>query len=138
MKGIIRVIGALEAHLVPWFLVLPRPSLAWRIPTIQNLLKKQHIHLHHPDFCQYGVRWKKSTTIMSSRIDPLNAQRLDLKCRPSRNGLCSATKKFHVKLDGHNKSGYKMASIAAGIPQHLARDLSFCLIDDYRSSAGFS
>ena len=134
IRAAISVINLLELHHIPWLFELPRNSRVWLLQEILDLLKRPHIALHHLDLCQYSTRWKKSTTIMSSRIDACNAQRLEKCCRKDSAGRCSHSKRKHLSLSGSHPSGIPWTTLASGDSKELSRDIAFCLIDEVRSS----
>ena len=135
MRSALRLIRSLERHGIPWILEHPRTVRSWWLPELRKYVDKPHIELVHLDQCQYGRPWKKATSVLCSRIDPRNLERLSRRCHGVR-GSCPRKHKPHKVLRGADpKSGKNWTSRASPYPPRLAESLAFALTDNTRHSA---
>ena len=90
-----------------------------------------HIHNLDLDQRQYGTRWRTSTRLVSSRIDPLRFSRLEKICKKDPEGRCGRTHQFHIQLRGTHPSGKPWTSLASAYPANLANDIVWCLLEPF-------
>ena len=132
MRAALQLIRIFEKHKVPWILEHPRTARSWWLPQLQRIASLAHVSTVYLEQCQFGTKWKKSTTLLCSGISDQNLVRLGKRCHGRRN-LCSRTWKPHIVLRGAAPCGRNWTSIASPYPSSLNRSLAFCLIDDFRS-----
>ena len=89
------------------------------------------IHNLDVDQCQYGTRWRKSTRLVPSRIDPLSFSRLAKRCKKDPEGRCGRTHKCHIQLRGTHPSGKPWTSLASAYPTKSAKDIVWSLLEPF-------
>ena len=91
-----------------------QPALAGPAHSETHCSRRPHAHF---DFCQYGTRWRKRTTIMCWLTPVLPA--LLRKCS-GKQGVCSSTGRPHIQLCGQDKVSHKLwTQIAEPYPARL-------------------
>ena len=113
-----QIIYHLNKHHIPWLLENPQSSMCWHLPPIRDLIDKHGCCLITLDFCRFGTRWKKPTSILAGQLDMQDLGRLQLRCRGA-DGTCSRTLKKHWQLTGTYK-GLIWPSWLSRTPQHCA------------------
>jgi len=108
----------------------PSGSGIWRLPQVQALPERMpcQVFLATCDYCQYGVRWKKPTTILWVGVKQAMAP--TKRCVLSPGACCSRTGKCHRKLgQGRRdpKTGKPMTQLAEPYPPQLAKAFADCL-----------
>ena len=131
MKSAIQIIRWLEKKQIPWILEHPQTSRAWYLPFFIQLLQKRHIVACDLDQCQYGTKWRKSTRLITSRIDANHLSRLTRRCSRDEKGFCGRSHCPHIQLRGTHPSGKPWTSLASAYPRSLADNVAFCLLDPF-------
>jgi hypothetical protein len=124
------LIRCFNQHGIPWILENPHASKCWYLPQLDKLLHSANCHVVVADFCQFGTKWRKRTRFLCGNIDPLDLQRVNLKC--SGHGWCSATNKPHFQLTGSNNKGIPWTRIAQPYPTKLCHALAHALTSGTR------
>ena len=120
-----QIIYHLNKHHIPWLLENPQSSMCWHLPPIRDLIDKHGCCLITLDFCQFGTRWKKPTSILAGQLDMQDLGRLQLRCRGA-DGTCSRTLKKHWQLTGTYK-GVNLTKLAQPYPTTLCKQLAWAL-----------
>ena len=106
----------------------PKGSVMWLMPEVQALPERTpQAFLANCDYCQYGTRWKKPTTILWVGVKPTMAP---TKCCIMNGGRCSRTGQPHIKLGQGRldpKTGKPMTQVAEPYPTRLAKAFANCL-----------
>ena len=112
----IRILELCERWNIPYALENPATSMAWEMQHLQRFCKTYDPNFCHLDFCQFGERWKKPTTILYNHCDlsPLNKQCSSL------HGICSRTSRPHVRLAGVDHDNVFMTLRAQPYPFSMA------------------
>ena len=109
----------------------PAGSVIWRLPEVLALQTEwpQKMFKGTCDYCQYGKRWRKRTTVLWVGVDTsLVPQRL---CCPRQRGHCSRTGRQHMLLGQgrcHPQSGKPLTKLAQPYPKPLAKKFADCLV----------
>ena len=128
MKASARLISAARRFGVPCFLENPSTSLLWLADPIQKQAAFGSRRCTF-DFCQFGTRWRKRTTVMMWGA-PLSPE-LERRCS-GRRGCCSRTGAPHIQLSGSDRaSGQMWTHIAEPYPRALCHTIA-----DLLASAG--
>lgn len=120
-----QIIYHLNKHHIPWLLENPQSSMCWHLPPIRDLIDKHGCCLITLDFCQFGARRKKPTSILAGQLDMQDLGRLQLRCRGA-DGTCSRTLKKHWQLTGTYK-GVNLTKLAQPYPTTLCKQLAWAL-----------
>ena len=131
MRAAIEIIKWLESCGIPWILEHPLTSRAWYLPFFKSLVRKPHVVAVVCDQCQYGARWRKSTKLVCSRIEPSCFDRLSKRCHKDPEGQCGRTHKFHIQLRGTHPCGKPWTSLASAYPTQLARHIAYSLLEPH-------
>jgi hypothetical protein len=106
----------------------PAGSVIWRLPCMVHFEKTNKRVFHTTcDYCQYGKPWRKPTKFLW-----VSTKRSLAPCKTcgAKKGLCSRTRKPHVKL-GHGrcdpKTRKQLTKLAEPYPRPLAVKLADCL-----------
>ena len=110
----LRLIKIANDHNVPWTLENPKTSRVWLVPQVRNLVE-HGASFFAADFCQYKMPWRKATLFLASGLPGLAC----LKTCSGSFGLCSATKKRHIVLQGRDASGTFLTHRAQPYPLDL-------------------
>jgi hypothetical protein len=108
----------------------PMGSVIWRLPQVQAMSVEMP-HQVFPvtcDYCQYGVRWKKPTTILWVGVK--QAMTPSKRCVMGPGARCSRTGRCHLKLGQGRldpKTGKPMTQVAEPYPPRLAKAFADCL-----------
>ena len=122
MRAAIALIHGFEESQTAWTMEHPASSFFFKTATFAELSRLDHIHTRRVDQCQFGGSAKKPTVFIFSRFDPLDTAVLDKQCS-GRTGICSRSKKRHIRLEG------RKTSEAAAYPHNLAERLARILVD---------
>ena len=116
LHGIYRIIRRCLTLNIPGYLENPMTSLIWRTPQIQKLLRRRHVHLIRADLCQYGVQWRKATSLLVWNCAPFQLQTC------SGRGRCSRTHRPHLQLTGLSNKIF-LTKQAQVYPRPFAQEL---------------
>ena len=110
---------------VPWILEHPASSKAWHLPEL--LFWSQHARASAVtvDFCQFGAKWRKRTTLLCGNFDDQDIARLGKTCQGR--SLCSRTGRKHIQLSGQSPEGVAWTKIAQPYPPKLCHSLAYSL-----------
>ena len=86
------------------YLENPLSSRLWPCRPIRKLLEDRRVQTVKRDMCQYGTQWKKATRLLVWNAAPFSM----LQC--SGRGVCSRTKKPHVRLAGISGNVFFLSS----------------------------
>lgn len=111
-----RVMQCCEEYGVPYTLENPRGSMVWELPVLQRFQQRYSSKVVHFDFCQYGERWQKPTTLFYNHIGFHSLE----KCCNSNKGICSRTHCPHIRLAGADDQGVFLTLRAQPYPTLLA------------------
>lgn len=108
----------------------PKGSVMWLLPEVQALLGRKpggQVFLASCDYCQYGVKWKKPTTILwvGVKQDMTPTKHCIMQA-----GQCSRTGQYHTKLGQGRvdpKTGKAMTQVAEPYPTRLAVAFANCM-----------
>ena len=111
-----RILRLCEHFAIPYALENPRTSMLWEMKPLRTFCDQFYPHWCHFDFCQFGERWKKPTSILYNFLDlsPVNKQ-----C-DTHYGFCSRTSRPHVRLAGTDHDGVFLTLRAQPYPDALA------------------
>ena len=123
----LRILHACHKHHVPWILENPHSSKLWMIPQCQALVDDYKAQPSVVDFCAYGTRWRKRTTLLSGHIDPADLDRLASRSCQGRKGFCSFQQQCHFQLNGSGPGNRPWTLIAQPYPPGLCVDLAHLL-----------
>ena len=129
-----QIVSSCVFHGVPVAVENPLTSLAWNAPLMSDLCQLPSCQVATLHQCQYGAPWKKPTRLCCWGAGHFSPQLCKV-CK-SRNGKCSRSGKFHVKLQG-KKPGTQInwTSLAAAYPKQLSRAIAKHLICARRAVA---
>jgi len=119
LKVSIAIIRLCNKYGVPWILENPKTSRAWLTPQIKKLAETAVFN--QADYCQYKMPWKKATYFLCGGFFDND---FGLKTCSSCKGLCSATGKQHIILQGKDGSGNFLTAKAQPYPHALCRQLA--------------
>ena len=78
-------------------------SLCWTTSQLQELSKMRNVYKMTFDFCAFGTKWRKRTTVLAGHVDSADVWALDtMRCRGHERR--SFTGKNHVQLVGYDSS----------------------------------
>jgi len=108
----------------------PMGSVMWRLPQVKALPERMpgRVFPATCDYCQYGVRWKKPTTVLWVGVE--GAMAPTKRCVMGRGGRCSRTGRCHIKLGQGRldpKTGKPMTQVAEPYPPPLAKAFANCM-----------
>ncbi len=108
----------------------PMGSVIWRLPQVKALPERmpRQVFLATCDYCQYGVRWKKPTTILWVGVKRAMAPTKRCVMRPG--ARCSRTGRCHIKLGQGRldpKTGKPTTQVAEPYPPRLAKAFANCM-----------
>ena len=128
LQGALSFFSICRRHGVPFIWENPRTSFMWLCPRVRATERWAGVEDVFLDQCQYGSKWKKSTTLRCFNVaDP---QRLHRRCqRPRGSPLCSATGRPHFVLEGRDPHGVHWTSRAAAYPTELSKSLADIMQD---------
>ena len=105
-----------KLHGVPWSLENPKTSRAWLTPPLKNLIQQHNFEEAH--FCQYKMPWKKATSFLHSMPS------FDFRKCAAHDGVCTATGKRHIILQGKDGKGVFLTKKAQPYPLSLCSDIA--------------
>ena len=108
----LRMMVLCESLHVPYVLENPTSSYAWYMPPLVKFSNGYNPLFCYLDFCQFGERWKKPTTLLYNFLDLSDLNR---QCQ-SKHGICSRTSRPHVRLAGVDQAGVFMTLRAQPYP----------------------
>ena len=108
----------------------PMGSVIWRLPQVKALPEQmpKQTFIATCDYCQYGVRWKKPTSILWVGVRQALAPTKRCVMRPG--ACCSRTGRCHIKLGQGRldpKTRKPMTQVAEPYPPSLAKVFANCL-----------
>jgi len=108
----------------------PAESVLFKLPEFQAMERRfpKKAFRTTVDYCQYGARWKKPTTIFW--MNALRSLAPNKVC-VTKGGRCSRTKQRHLKLGQgrcHPTSGKRLTLCAQPYPKCLANKFAQCLL----------
>ena len=111
----------------------PRCSVMWHAPEVKALQstgnsKPGEIFTTSMDYCQYGAKWQKPTTILWVGVK--HAMAPAKCCVRGRGGICARTGRPHAKLGQGRmdpKTGKRLTQLAEPYPPRLAKAFAECL-----------
>ncbi len=118
---------------IPFYLENPRRSKLWNHPLITKWMRHEHTKLVHFDYCQYGMPWKKSTSVLAYNNKHFN-NGISATCRETwkaSRSICSRSGTFHETLSGFvgNKSkGQYKTNRACPYPEQFAKMLAKIIV----------
>ena len=125
MLSSVHIIKAALKMQIPAILENPHSSRIFKARAMRNILRHRDYVEHVVDFCQYGARWRKRTRLASWAVG--HTPLLSKKCC-GRNGICSATNRPHIVLQGTDKVSKKLwTQIAQLYPPKLCHAGAFAL-----------
>ena len=115
----------------------PHSSRLWLCPPIMNIVRKKVSSQATCDFCMFGTRRRKRTTLLSVHVDIsiLN----NFRCSGCR-GICSRTGQTHIALKGKAPSGQFWTKLAEAYPNKFATTVAKCFfnVDVQRVAENFA
>ena len=118
MYASLRMIREFDRLGLPWIVENPQTSRLWLCPGFVALMKQSNVQFVVFHMCQFGSKWKQTTSIMTGNIPEHMRQPLRRTCS-GRRGFCSRTGKRHLVLSGSSPSGVPWTRIAQVYPRNL-------------------
>ena len=82
MRTVIKLARQCQRFNVAWAIENPEKSLCWTTTLLQELSKMRNVYKMTFDFCAFGAKWPKRTTILAGHVDSADAWALDtMRCR---------------------------------------------------------
>ena len=133
----IKLIKLFNRHKIPWIMENPATSRIWHIPELLEAFKRANAHWITTDFCGFGTRWRKRTTLVCGNLEPCDTGGLGRTCC-GRHGFCSYTKKKHFQLTGSSPGGVPWTRVAQPYPRKLAAQLAKALTERHFATATYN
>ena len=103
MRSVTKLARQGQRFNVPWAIENPEKSLCWMTSQLQELSKMRHVHKMTFDFCAFGTKWRKRTTVLAGHVESADVWALDtLRCRGHKQ--CSLTGEEHLQRVGYDSS----------------------------------
>ncbi|CAE8613014.1 unnamed protein product [Polarella glacialis] len=102
---------------VPWILENPKTSRVWLTVEVEALLAAGALFAE-AHYCQYDQPWRKVTYFLCWHLPELPAS---VKQCHSFSGICSATHKKHINLQGTDSNGVFWTLRAQPYPKQLCK-----------------
>ena len=128
----IQLIKDLNKNKIPWILEHPRTSRLFWTPEMKHIMAQANVTVVHCDQCQFGARWRKSTTFVCGDLNPIAVGTLDRRCRSGRSRICTKSHRPHLVLRGTSPYGVPWTSIASTYPPSLCKRLATLLVASAR------
>ena len=106
---------------VPWTIENPRASILWVLPQMRSLLMQSKAEEGKFDYCQFGMRWRKSTDFRGTLPGLAAASR---RCLGAPRGLCARTGQPHWQLSGKDPQGTWWTKRAEPYPRPMVNTLA--------------
>ena len=106
---------------IPWTIENPRTSILWKVPQVSSLMKWARAEEGKFDYCQFGMRWRKSTDFRGTLPGLSLASR---RCCGAPRGLCARTLQPHWQLSGRDPQGTWWTKRAEPYPRALVNMLA--------------
>ncbi len=110
-----RVLRFCRRHKIAVSLENPASSKLWRMPPIAQ--ESRDAKRAAVDYCAFGTRWRKRTSFLFWRCDPLLGLN-HFRCKLV-NGSCCFSGRPHQKLTGHAPGGLPWTAVAEPYPRRL-------------------
>ena len=129
IKFVCRIAEKCYSLRVPYYIENPLTSRLWKLPCIQRIWKRHLCSAPRFDFCQFGMKWRKATRILSHNNPVMS--RSGKQCVFGKDYTCCATGKRHIVLTGVDKgSGSFMTSRAEAYPPKLCNTWAKAIFED--------
>ena len=77
MRTVIKLARQCQRFHVPWAIENPENSLCWTTSQLQELSKMRNVYKMTFDFCAFGTKWRKCTTVLAGHGDSADVRALD-------------------------------------------------------------
>ena len=119
MRATFKILRAALHARAPVMLENPINSMIWIVPSLQKLLSLG-AEVITCDQCQFKAPWRKRTRLALWNC----VSKHGLNCRCSgHSGVCSASKKHHIILQGTAPCGRAWTSLAQHYPKPFAHEI---------------
>ena len=116
---------------IPWVVENPLSSLLWHTSVVAGAFDKWNVEFVKLHMCAFGSRWRKATSLATSRL--INPQALAGRCVRLPDGKCSHSGSHHIQLSGRDPFGVLWTRRAQSYPKPFCRAAAGALYD-----AGFA
>ena len=77
MRTVIKLARKCERFHVPWAIENPAKSLCWTTSKLQERSNRRNVFKMTFDFCAFGTKWRKRTTVLAGHVDSADVWSVD-------------------------------------------------------------
>ena len=97
MRAAIKLARQCHRFKIPWTSTHPHNSCCWSTPQLTQLANMRNVHEITFDFCAFGIKWRKRTTVLAGHVDSADVYSLN-KMRCHGRTRCTFTDEKHMQL----------------------------------------